>query len=245
MARPRVPRWRARRAVAGALLAIAVVGAALAAVLVYDGYDATRPATFLVDGTVAPESGGVAHPIAGATVVLTNDAGRSTSEFTALDGSFSFSGVPSGGVSLNVSAPGYAPLTITTFVSVVWGAPATGLVILLSPGSAANASTVALAPFPDLEQFLASIGSGAVLLGIIALVAGFAAIATFRSDRPALGVVGGAGGVVAPLVLFYLSLSSAFPILEDLSAVLAAAGSFALALRAMQMIQTGPAPDFE
>ena len=245
MPRPRVPRWRVRRVVAASLLAIAVVGAALAAVLVYDGYAATRPASFVVDGSVAESVGGVDRPIAGANVVLSNDAGRTTSEFTTPDGSFSFTGVPPGGVSLNVTAVGFSPMTVSTFVSLVWGTQATGLVILLSPGSAANASAVALAPFPDLEQFVASAGSGAVLLGIIALVAGFAAIATFRYDRPALGVVAGAGGLVAPLVMYYLALSSAFPLLEDLTAVLAATGSFVVALRAVQMAQTGNAPDFE
>jgi Carboxypeptidase regulatory-like domain len=241
--RPRVPRWRARRAVAAALLAVAVLAAALAAVLVYDGYDASRPASFMVDGTVEHAVAGVVQPFPGATVALTNDAGHRTSLLTASDGSFSFSNVPPGGVTVNVTAPGYSPQTLTTFVSVVYVTQTTGLVIFLSPGGAANASTVSLAPFPDLEQFLASIGSGAVLLGIIALVAGFAAVATFRQDRPAVGVVGGAAGLLAPLVMFYLSMSMVFPLLEDLSAVLAAAGSFTLALRAIQMAQTGPAPD--
>jgi len=245
MPRPRVPRWRARRSVAAALLAIAVVGAALAAVLVYDGYDATRPASFVVDGTVVQSVGGADRPVAGATVVLTNDAGHATNELTTLDGSFSFTAVPPGGVSLNVTAAGFAPLTVSTFVSLAWGGPATGLVVVLTPGSAANASSVALAPFPDLEQFVASAGSGAILLGIIALVAGVAAILTFREDRPPIGVVGGAAGVVAPLVLYYLSLSSAFPLLEDLSALLAGAGSFALALRTLQIAQTGNSPDLE
>ena len=245
MPRPRVPRWRVRRVVAVALLTIAVVGAGLAAVLVYDGYDASRPASFLVSGTVAEAEGAEGTPIVGAQVVLTNDAGRTTTEFTAPDGSFSFTGVPAGGVTLNITATGYDPITISTFVSVVWGTQATGLAVLMYPGSGTNSSLVALAPFPDMEQFLASLGSGAILLGIIALVAGVAAVASVRDDRPALGVVGGAGGLVAPLVLFYLSLSSAFPLLEGVSAVLAAAGSFVVALRAVQMAQTGNAPDFD
>jgi hypothetical protein len=243
MQRPRVPRWRARRAVAASLLAIAVLGAALAAVLLYTGYDATRPASFTVDGTVEHSLGGVDRPFSGASVAMTDEAGRASTQLTAIDGSFSFTGVPPGGVTLNVTATGYAPVTVTTFVSLVWGTQSTGLVIVLMPGSSANGSSLALAPFPDLEQFLASIGSGAILLGLIALIAGFAAVATFRADRPALGVVAGAGGVVAPLVLFYLSLATVFPLLEDLSAFLAVAGAFALALRAVQMAQTGPAPD--
>ena len=243
MARPRVPRWRARRPVAAALLAVAVIGAALAAVLVYDGVAATQPASFVIDGTVVQNVGGLTEPVAGAQVVLTNDAGQSSSQSTSLGGGFSFSGVPPGGVTLNVTDSGFSTVTLTTFVSSVYATQAEGLEVVLTAGSSSNVTTVALAPFPDLEQFLASIGSGAVLLGIIAIVAGAAAVATVRHDRPALGVVGGAAGIVAPLVLFYLSLSSAFPLLEDLSAIVAGAGSFTLALRAVQLAQTGPAPD--
>jgi hypothetical protein len=243
--RPRVPKLRARRAVAAALIAVAVLGAGLAAVLVYEGYDASRPASFTVSGTVDREIAGVARPLPDAKVVLTNDAGQTTTVLTVLAGTFTFSNVPPGGVTLNVTANGFAAVTVTTFVSVVYLTQATGLAILLSPSASSNASSISLAPFPDLEQFVASVGSGAVLLGLIALVAGFAAVATYRDDRPALGVVGGAAGLLAPLVLFYLSLSAVFPLLEGLSAVLAAAGSFTLALRAVQMLQTGPAPDFD
>ncbi len=245
MLRPRVPRWRARRTVAAALFLVTVLAAALGAVLVWDGYAATTPAAFTVDGTVARDVGGVTEPLAGATVVLTDDAGAASTELTGASGSFSFSAIPPGGVTVNASAAGFAPVVVTTFVSVVYGAPSTGLEIVLSPGTASNASTVALAPFPDLEQFVASVGSGAALLGVIALVAGFAAVATVRSDRLPLGVVGGASGVVAPLVLYYLSLSSAFPLLVYLSGILAGAGAFALAVRAIQIGQTGSAPDLD
>ncbi len=245
MPRPRVPRWRARRPVAAALLAVAVIGAALAAVLVYDGVAATGPGSFVVNGTVVRDEGGFAVPLTGATVVMTDDAGGTTTETTGVAGAFSFSGLPPGGVALNVSAPGFAPVTLTTFVSSIYGTQSEGLEIALAPGGASNATSVALAPFGDLEQFVASVGSAAVLLGIIAAIAGAAAIATFREDRPALGVVGGAAGILAPLALFYLSLSSAFPLLEGLSAVLAGAGAFTLALRAVQLAQTGPAPDLD
>lgn len=243
MERPRVPRWRARRAVAAALIAVAVLAAALTAVLVYDGVAASEPASFTVDGTVDRSVAGSLQPILGAEVALTDDAGRTTTEATGPGGGFSFSAVPSGGVTLNVSAAGYATVTVTTFVSVVYGTQATGLEILLPPAGSSNGTAITLAPFPDLEQFLASVGSGAVLLAIIALVAGFAAVASFREDRLPIGVVGGAAGIVSPLVLTYLGLSSAFPILLDLTAIIAAAGSFSFALRAIQMAQTGPAPD--
>jgi hypothetical protein len=243
LSRPRAPRWRVRRAAAAALLVVAVVAAALGAAMVYDAWDATRPATFTIDGVVSHSVSGAAEPLVGADVRLTNDANHSTTLATGFDGSFSFSNVPSGGVTLNVTATGFSPATVTTFVSPIYQTAATGIEIVLTPGTVANGSNVALAPFPDLEQFLASLGSGAVLLAIIALVAGFAAVATTREDRPALGVVGGAAGALSPLVLFYLTLSTAFPLVESLTAIAAGAGAFTLTLRAVQLMQTGPAPD--
>ncbi|MGI0131138.1 MAG: carboxypeptidase-like regulatory domain-containing protein, partial [Thermoplasmata archaeon] len=241
--RPRVPRWRVRRAAAAALLVVAVVAAALAAVLVYDAWQASRPASFTISGSVDHPVGGSVQPIAGARVTLTNDANRTTSAVTGFDGSFLFNDVPSGGVTLNVTAAGYLPATVTTFVSPIYRATVSGIQVVLAPGSAGNGSTTALAPFPDLEQFLASLGSGAALLALIALVAGLAAIATVRDDRPAFGVVGGGAGVLAPLVLFYLTLSSVLPLVESVTAIVAGAGAFTLTLRALQLVQTGPAPD--
>jgi Carboxypeptidase regulatory-like domain len=243
--RPRAPRWRPRRAVAAALLVTAVLAASLAAALVYDAWAGTRPGSFNVDGSINHEVNGVVAPLAGAVVVLTNEQNQSTRVLSGSDGSFSFTGVPSGGVTLNVTAGGYAPLTVTTFVSTVYAAPATDLEIVLTPGTAGNGSAVALAPFPDLEQFVASVGSGAVLLGIIALVAGVAAVATVREDRPALGVVGGAAGMLAPLALVYLSLPAVVPYVLDGTGILVAAGAFTITIRAVQMAQTGPAPDLD
>jgi len=241
--RPRVPKWRVRRAAAVALVVVAVVAAGLTAGLAYAAWYANQPATFTVNGTVFHASGGTDVPLAGAVVTLTNDVNQSTSQTTGFDGSFSFTGVREGGVALNVTATGYAPVTVWTFASLVYAAPTTGLGIVLTPGSAANGSTVTLSPFPDLEQFLASVGAGAVLLGIVALVAGFAAVVTLRSDRPAVGVVGGAAGLLAPLALVYLSLATALPLVMEVTAVTAGAGAFVLAMRVVQIAQTGPAPD--
>ena len=240
---PRVPKWRVRRAAAVALVVVAVVSAALAAGLVVVGVDAAQPARFTISGAVFGSSDGSSSPLAGASVTLVNDANESTTAFTGPDGAFSFANVPQGGVALNVSATGYGPATLYTFVSNVYATQATGLQITLSPGTASNSTTIALTPFPDMEQFLASVGAAVILLGIIALVAGFAAVATIRQDRPAVGVLGGAAGVLSPLTLIYLSLSSALPVLIEVTAITAGAGAFVLAMRAMQLAQTGPAAD--
>jgi hypothetical protein len=241
--RPRVPRWRVRRTVAATLLVVTVISAALAAGLVYAAWEADQPATFTVDGTVEYPSGGGMAPLVGATVTLTDDANQTSSTTTGLDGGFSFAHVMSGGVTLNVSDSGYAPITVLTFVSSVYQAPYSGLVISMTPGSEANGTVVALSPFPDLEQFLASVGAGAVLLALVAFVAAFAAVATVRADRPALGVVGGAAGLFSPVALFFLAIPTALPLVEEILAAAAAAGAFALAVCTARIGQTGPAPD--
>jgi hypothetical protein len=240
---PPPPRRRTYRAAAAALVVVAVVVSGFVGVLAFDAWVAAEPASFAVDGSVGQYVGNAFEPIAGATVALTNDANATVRVVTGVDGTFAFASVPSGGVSLNVSAAGFSPATVLTFVSSIYSAPATGLEIALTPGSVANGSMTTLSPFPDLEQFEASLGSGAVLLTAVVLVAGVAAVATSRDGRPALGVVGGAAGLVSPLVMFYLALSTAFPLLTTVSAVAAGAGAFAVVIQAGRLVETGPAAD--
>lgn len=235
--RPRAPRWRLRTAAAVALLAVAVVAVAVGGGLAFYGAEATRSAAYTVSGTVV--SGTTGQPLVGATVNLTNDAGASQVEVTGVGGGFSFSRVPSGGISLNVTAPGYAPVTVSTFASPAYDAGTTGLGIALYPGSLANATTVSLAPFPDLESFLASIGGATILLGIIAVVAGAAAIAGRRPEVRTATVIGGSAGVGVPAVLLLLGLSAAFPILVGVAAIGGALGAFAAASGAGELLVAG------
>jgi len=240
--RPRVPRWRARRAAAGALLAIVLLAGLFGGVLSYYGLAALSPGSYPVSGTVDRElAGGGTVPAAGATVILTEEGGRTLNQTVAADGSFAFSGVPGGGISLNVTLSGYGPVTVGTFASPVYDAGTTGISVTLGIGGLANSTSVSLSPFTDLESFLASIGSGIAILGLAAVVAAVAAVLTLRRDRPAIGVVGGGAGLLAPLALYLLSLATAFPALVAASALLAGFGGFALALRAVELGQTGPA----
>jgi hypothetical protein len=240
---PRIPRRRRTSGVTVALLAIAVASAALAGVLVFDAWQAVQPAAFSVSGAVETTSSGFAQPLVGATVVLTNDANHSTSVVTGPDGTFSFGSVPPGGVTLNVSAPGYASRSVATFVSSVYAGPTSGIVIDMTPGTPTNVTSVALTAFPDLEQFVAALGTGAILLGFVTLTAGAAAVVTSRSDRPAVGVIGGAAGVLSPFAVVFLSLSSVDLAVSAGTAVIAVLGTFVVAWRTVQLVQTGPAAD--
>ncbi len=240
---PRLPRRRRVTAVTVALLVIAVATAALAGVLAFDAWQAVQPGNFGVSGAVESTATGFAEPLAGATVVLTNDANRSTTIVTGPDGTFSFGSLPPGGVTLNVSAPGFSGQSVSTFVSSIYAGPTSGIVIQLSPGTPSNVTSVVLADFPDLEQLVAALGTGAILLGIVTIVAGAAAVVSARADRPAIGVIGGAAGVVSPFAIVLLSLSAVDVTVAVGTAALAAVGAFVVAWRAVQIAQTGPAAD--
>lgn len=219
------------------VVALAIVFGGLLAVL---GVEALGPGRYLVSGTVTEEGPSYVGPAVGATVVLTVNGGAATSTHTDADGRFSFSNVAPGGISINISASRYAPVTVYTFASPVYGTATTGLSVVLVPGTASNATTEVLTPFPDLETFVASIGSAVALLGIVALLGGWAAVVTHRRDRPAVGVVGGAGGLLAPVALYFLSLGGVFPDVVAGTAALAAVGAFALTIRCLEIYQVGP-----
>ncbi len=241
--RPRPPRWRARRLAGVGLVGVVVLAAVFAGVLGYYAVLAGGPGSFTVSGTVlAQGSGGRVGPAAGAQIVLTAEGGRTLTTHSASDGTFLFTGVPAGGDSLNVTLPGFSPVVVLAFASPVYSAGTQGLVVTLSPGPVGNASTVALSAFPDLETLLASIGGATVLFGFVAAVAAYAALGTRRADRPALGIVGGGAGLAAPFTLYLLGLDAIFPLTVAATSAVAAVGAFVVALRAVELAQSGEVP---
>lgn len=237
--RPRRPRWRARTAAGFALVGVVVLAAAFGGLLAYLGFVAAEPGSYQVSGTVFEMQGSQVVPAAGALVVLTNDEGAQQSATTGVDGTFEFAGVPSGGVTLNVSASGYAPVVVQTFVSSVYDAGSQGLTVTLVPGGASAVTTNDLTLFPDLETLLATIGGAVVLFGIVAGVAAIAAVAVLRRGSAALGVVGGAAGLFAPATIYLLGLGSIFPVVSAATASLAACGAFALTVEAIELYRGG------
>jgi hypothetical protein len=242
---PRVPRWRASRAAAFALVGVAVIAVVLAGILGYYAVAASAPGAFSVSGSVELQPNEQTAPYAavGATIVATDEAGRNYTTATGLDGTFVVTGLPTGGVAVNVSYPGFSPLTIDVFVSTVYSAGANAIDVTLVGGNSSNGTLGSLTPFVNLETFVAAIGGAVVLFGVVAAIAAAAGILTLRSDRPALGVVGGGAGLFAPLVLVFLDLGTPFPLLLAASAALAGVGGFALGIRAIEMGLVDPAPD--
>jgi len=241
---PRRPRVRMRRLSEVGLIGIAVVAVIVGSFLFVLGTEAPAAGSYAVSGTVYDRTalGGEA-PASDAIVVLTTESGTRLSTVSSPGtGAFAFSGVPVGGITINVTQAGYAPVTVTTFASSVYDAGTTGLSITLVPGSSGNGTAVALSPFPDLESFLASIGSGVAILGLVAVLGGAGAIVTARSDRPAIGVVAGFGGLLAPAAINFLALGSVFPTIVLGTAVLAAIGAFVATVRTLELLQVGPAP---
>jgi hypothetical protein len=222
-----------------ALAIVVALAVVLAVVLSVLGVEALSPATYDVSGTVMEQGFLREVPAVGATVVMTVNGGAPVRTVTAADGSFSFHNVAAGGISVNITQASYAPVTVDTFASPVYGTGTTGLSVVLVPGNESNATTQTLSPFPDLETFVASVGSAVALLGIVAILGGWAAVVTGRSDRPAVGVVGGAAGILAPAALYVLSLGGVFPYLIVGFGALAAVGTFAATTRCLEIYQVG------
>ncbi len=242
LAPPRPPRWRTTNALVVALALVAVVSAAVAGGLVYYGGAASGSARYTISGTVYEAlSNGAVRPAVGATVVLEDDRGIFGSNTTSFGGEFAFSGVPSGGVELRATVPGYAPGTIDTFVTPTYDAGSSGLNVTLYPTDVSNGTTVVESPFPTLESFLSSVYGGAALEGLAAVVAVGTAVALRRGRMRTAAVIGGGAGAGAPIGLLLLELSSAYPVLLVASALGAAVGVFAIGVGATELYRAGPA----
>jgi len=239
---PRPPRWSLRTAATIALVAVTILAVVLGALLAFYGVEAGRAAEYSVSGTVYEQVGAGLRPAGGALVILTEEGNRTVRTTTALDGTFAFANVPSGGVALNVTHAGFAPVTVDTFVSPVYDAGTTGIAVTLHPLGTSNGSTIELAPFSDLESFLSSLTGGAGLLLLVALVAGLAASATRRGTARTAAVIGGGAGAGMPAILLLLGLDGPFPVLLAVASLGGAVGAFALASGTAGILTEGSEP---
>ncbi len=212
---PRGNPYHWRPAIAALLwVAFALLAGSAAALVVVSGVTlAAGPVT--VAGTVEETfAGGIAPaPLAGAQVRLTGDAGAVRLAITDADGRFAFPGVATGGIGLNVTYPGLTPAALALFDSPFYSSPNLRS-LAIDLGSGPNASTSAAeSDFADLEAFVSSVATAALLLALGAVAALFGAIAAaaprFGPGIPAAGV----GAAVAPAALLLLGVVEPFPAL--------------------------------
>jgi hypothetical protein len=244
---PRAPGARLMTVVGLSLLVATLLLAGLAGFLVWGGVQAAGSGNFTLHGSVvrAYPSTGPGGPIPGAYVNVSGENGMQETVVTNVSGAFTIHGIPAGGVQLNVSAPGFDPVLVLIFLSSVYATSGDGspLVIALPTSSGSSGATVVQSPFPTLENFLASMGSAAVLLGLAAAISAFGARAAFRRGRPTYSVVGGAAALVAPGVLFTLGETIVFPYLELPTVVLAAVGALAISLSLIPLVWEARPPE--
>ncbi|MCI4334418.1 MAG: carboxypeptidase-like regulatory domain-containing protein [Thermoplasmata archaeon] len=237
---PRMQRFTFRLLLVTTALLLLLSGLAVSA-----GMGALPARTYSVGGSVvtSPASGAASQPVGGALVQVSGEGGFHASTSTAPDGSFTIAGVPSGEITINVSAPGFAPVEESLFDSPVYAAPTSGsgnLSISLSPGSTGQGTYLAVSEFTSLEALVATLWSGAALLLIGALVSGIGGWKDSRGDRPAFGVAGGAAAALSGFLLPELGVTTILPLGALLSALVATLGIVAFVVAASRLASRTP-----
>jgi len=233
----------------GRLATIALVAACLVLVgvsgaLIVGGAEALGPSNYSLRGSVVANGG--SSSVGGASLHLTSESGWQSTLYADAAGVFTFHGIPAGGATLNVTAPGFELLSVVLFFSPAYeatGAGPNGLVLELVNGSSANASTVYETPFPTVESFVSSLWSAGVLLLIAAIVVGVGAIMAYRDRRPTVGLAGGVAAALAPAALSLLGIFSAFPLAIAPAAAAVGLGTVGAILELAPVLSAGRTPD--
>jgi hypothetical protein len=242
---PKVPGPGISRLLTALLLTATVLLAGLAGGLGWVGADSLAPGGFEVRGVVEHGyGGGAATPLAGVIVNMTSESTVGTTT-TAGDGSFSFLRVPAGGITLNFTDPGFAPVVLQLFASQLYSTAGVGspVELVMSPGEPGNVSDIALTPFGDLNGYLTSLWSASVLLALGAIVAAVGTIAAYRERRLPFAVAGAGAAVAAPIAPGLLSVMGAFPVVTWFAALVVAVGAVALGIGTVRLATAGRPPD--
>jgi len=243
---PKVPGPAVGRLLVALLVTAALVLVGLAGGLGWAGASSLGPGAFTVEGVVLlSTSGGTSVAAANTTINLTSETGEVRTIVAASDGSFAFPGVPSGGVVLNFTHPAYGPTVVQLFASAVYSSAGVGhiLVVTLSPGSVGNVSYQSYTPFGDLDGFLTSLGSAAVLLAFGAVVATVGAVAAHRGRRLPYAVAGAGAAIAGSLAPGLLGVETAFPVVTWFAGLAITTGAVALGLATVRLASLGTPPD--
>jgi hypothetical protein len=237
---PRAQRFSGLLLLVAAAVLILLGGLSLSA-----GVGALPSHTYTVAGTVTGSAvnGTPPGPLAGAIVVVTGEQGFHASTATNGNGSFAIPGVPSGAITLNVTAPGFAPVEEELFDSPVYSAPASGsghLTIQLNHGTVGEGTYLAVSEFPNLETLLASLLSGALLFTLVAGIAAVGALKDLNRDRPAWSVAGGAAAGLAALLLPDLGTVSVVPLGEATSLLAGLLGTLVFVVASARLAARSP-----
>lgn len=232
---PRPPDPRRRLALWALLMVATLLIAVVGGVFAWVGSDALRPGTMTVGGTILPST-------APSTWVEVAGENGFEANVSAPRGIFSIPGVPYGGVTVTAGATGYGIVQVEMFYSPVYssitGSPSS-IQIDLSPANGSGVSVINTTPFPDLENFVASVWSGTGMLWILAALTGLGWAAA-RRDRLPLVVVGGVSAMGAPFVLPILGID-AISLATTISALIALpAGLVVLILSVPELARTQP-----
>jgi hypothetical protein len=242
---PKVPGPAVARLLTALLVTATVVLAGLSGGLGWAGAASLAPGGFTVRGVVVETLGsGSAVPLLGALVNLSGESTTSTTA-TALDGSFSFASVPAGGITLNISKPGYGSLLLQLFASAVYSTAGIGtpVYVSLTPGPSGNATDVALSSFGNLDGFLTNLWSSSILLGLGAVVAAAGAFAAYRERRLSYAVAGAGAAIAGPIAPGLLGVMGAFPVVGWFAALAIALGAVALGLGTVRLASVARPPD--
>jgi hypothetical protein len=242
---PRPMRARAIR-LSGVLLVLATVLVIVTAGgFAWQGARADPGPTYTIAGHVLVSNNGniSSTPIAGAVVLLTGENGYRSSETTNFSGAFAFFRVPTGGITLNATATGFEPLTMSLFASPPYsssGGNLSNLSVYLAPGNPHTGTTLLDTDFPTLENFLATVWSGTSLLAIAGIAGAVGTWLLIRRERAPWGVAAGSAGLLAPVALIELGLNGLFPLLSDLSVIAGLLGGTAATILIVGLLRTEP-----
>jgi hypothetical protein len=240
---PRSPAQQIPRIGLATLFALLLFFAGVAGLLAYEGAYSLAPSHYTIAGVVVANGTG---PLAGTTVRITGENSFDESVLTNASGTFTFSGVPAGGMTLNATHPRLGFVAVQFFLTPLYqavsGNPMQLVLTFNAPSSGASAATSIESPFPDLETFVSSLWAGAGIVAIAALVVGLGVRAVRRGRPPTLAVAGGIAAVLVPVAVTELGLTGVFPYSWLVSVVAVVLGIVTAVLFLLLMARTGPSP---